>query len=1652
MAEIGNVNEELVLNCSGSLKIRRGNDLIEFFDSYGNPNIKLKNVVKDGQPNYNSVDGIYFDGINAYIKSGNTIKTISQGQGGNAFLPEGTILLYKGVTNPTGWYFYPESTGIDGLIYISNKQYTGRASIELYEKGSITKSATVGDTYNLPFSEIAARYATTQADYNNISGELYFEVTGANGYNNYASLSDNDTKLTFSRFGYTKVIAKVDANSSHTAASYEYILQINKKTYNLQFLNPPQISITSNTWVHLLDYIDKPTLGNNDLLNSIQFYLNGQQVTEYMQFTTVGYNSVQAILPSTNQYEEARSGYLTFMVSDNTNGTTDYNGSDQSFDIFGNNPTPGTIRYMKTLTNTKPSNKSEFTTSVPSAQDAGTYYIWYTINDGDIDGPVVRTISPKIVSNPTIILSQSNYTYDGTAKTPTVIVKDGNHVILASEYTVGYSNNTNIGTATVTVTDVTGGNYVVNGSTTFTISSAPKASITAAPTAKTLTYNETAQDLVNAGTASNGTVYYKVTTSNTKPSDTSGFSSSIPTGTDAGTYYVWYYAKGDTGYDDGDISSSAVTVTIAQEEETIETSASITDDYITEYQSGGNSIDNDNVKVEIVNNSSNTLISGVVFNNLNSEDTWIYNDNGDVTLTLTDDINSGTTVEYNGGTLNNLDGKTPVPSSYPGFSAGNVHMTINADLNQDGFNDTLSGFADNVVQTTYSKGKCYTLTVSNNGITVSVGDNIQSGSYVTSDSKIKVKIKNNTESNLTLTGAIKFKNGNTDIVSTTFNNSSVTINSGSSSTEYEIDFGNNAVTNTPSLTSIELTTSSNETISIALTNATFNMGALYTINYGEVSSNAIFDELLGEFNNVLYGNDTTDNRRIKSNNKANVYNYLHDMFMIADSEYKKNISANDSLFNPELYTEPTNYRKTSSDSGYADGDNETYKTMQAWLMATCLAELVTTTSSQTNIQTELFNKAYSLGKQNIYTTTSVNNEQIVSSNCYGIKQDPMIARYVATMIYAFNHDSKETDINNCRQAFESKYITINSTLFDNYTDNRDLGTLWGYNRGTNIGYFVNGDDIFGTPAGPFENNNTKSGDLFYGGNHTYDKYWYDYNYKMDVAIDAKVREIYNMYDDNGTTTASTFTNQNSNLTPSERKKIKQAIVDASIVPGTQHFMWFGKKIIKFDSVINVNNVTINNRNTNLVLHKFVNCTSSDIPSDSNDVYEYVGPYYLGDVDSNLKNIWYTNSSGVNPVYDYESGDSLQGTMTSHMQFMRRIQNLADRHREFSYDKGYGRMRPLWNTDQGKSRGEIVSVGYSGSDPDVSQASTYNGLAKYYAQALLADSRIGDNGHDSIISDLDNKTFSISDDFPADPANSWPSGHASQTWAPAMYLCQMFGNNSNTWNMRKQIIKQSYRLGSLRSIARFHWNSDILFGRLYATMLLPILNATKTLFTNYNSLKTALIGSSNISAIDDSSYTEGGDTDTQSGFGFNITIDNSNMSEAISLNGEFILYLENPDSEGQDHGWQGAYNGSNTLVFSNSPVTINAGESQTFSVISSYYIADEDEDGVDEVHQTTISEGLDMQNGVPRNMCDGYTLRVSTYQQDSQSGVWDYGHRNNVKIYIAGAHNGDTVIIRDLSSNVTISNGTTLNFEVISTNGGGNGSNPPQSGNVADITS
>ena len=112
----------------------------------------------------------------------------------------------------------------------------------------------------------------------------------------------------------------------------------------------------------------------------------------------------------------------------------------------------------------------------------GTYYDDFSLSGlGNYTGEMKFTwsITPREVT-PTITVADGTYN-GGNPVQPTVTLTDDlGNTIDPKEYDVSYSDNTNAGTATVTVTDKEGGNYVLGtAGTTFTINKAAAPALTA---------------------------------------------------------------------------------------------------------------------------------------------------------------------------------------------------------------------------------------------------------------------------------------------------------------------------------------------------------------------------------------------------------------------------------------------------------------------------------------------------------------------------------------------------------------------------------------------------------------------------------------------------------------------------------------------------------------------------------------------------------------------------------------------------------------------------------------------------------------------------------------------------------------------------------------------------------------------------------------------------------------------------------------------------------------------------------------------------------------------------------------------------------------------------------------------------------------------
>ncbi len=241
-----------------------------------------------------------------------------------------------------------------------------------------------------------------------------------------------------------------------------------------------------------------------------------------------------------------------------------YNGSAQELVNAGSTDW-GTLQYR--------AGSDSWSTSIPTRTRGGSYTVEYkVVGDSNINNVSAQSVNCSINEKPvtaTVTLSQTAYTYNGSACQPTPTVSDGGTVIPSSEYTVTYSNNINAGTGTVTISDNVGGDYNVIGSATFTIN---KANPTyTAPTATSPTYNGSAQNLLNAGSTSDGTIQYS--------SNNSSWSTTMPTGTNANTYTSYWRLVGDSNHND--VASTSISTTIAKANQSAPTATGATTTYST---------------------------------------------------------------------------------------------------------------------------------------------------------------------------------------------------------------------------------------------------------------------------------------------------------------------------------------------------------------------------------------------------------------------------------------------------------------------------------------------------------------------------------------------------------------------------------------------------------------------------------------------------------------------------------------------------------------------------------------------------------------------------------------------------------------------------------------------------------------------------------------------------------------------------------------------------------------------------------------------------------------------------------------------------------------------------------------------------------------
>ena len=183
---------------------------------------------------------------------------------------------------------------------------------------------------------------------------------------------------------------------------------------------------------------------------------------------------------------------------------------------FDENSLLGTDGFRGNLSRVSGENTGEYDIEQNTLSAGGNYTINFT--------GAKFTINPKPLGSDAVRLSVGELDYNGTTVAPEVTVYDGESEVPASEYTVRFSNNVNVGTATVEVLDVNGGNYTVSGEKTYNIKKA-NVTVTALPqTVKQDSAISTGTELAVLTGAASGHYLSSVTLNSTSTSvaDTTG--------------------------------------------------------------------------------------------------------------------------------------------------------------------------------------------------------------------------------------------------------------------------------------------------------------------------------------------------------------------------------------------------------------------------------------------------------------------------------------------------------------------------------------------------------------------------------------------------------------------------------------------------------------------------------------------------------------------------------------------------------------------------------------------------------------------------------------------------------------------------------------------------------------------------------------------------------------------------------------------------------------------------------------------------------------------------------------------------------------------------------------------------------------------------
>uniref|UniRef100_I5AQ28 DUF5648 domain-containing protein n=1 Tax=Eubacterium cellulosolvens (strain ATCC 43171 / JCM 9499 / 6) TaxID=633697 RepID=I5AQ28_EUBC6 len=219
---------------------------------------------------------------------------------------------------------------------------------------------------------------------------------------------------------------------------------------------------------------------------------------------------------------------------------------------------------------------SDATTTAPTA--AGIHKASFTWGEKtasveyQIFVPISQTVTFKVVNG-----SWNEGEGDAATEDKTVTLNgyEGYPLKLTADQIPAVGNKPNDGCKVGSWDVIPSTEIAIIENTTYTYTYVQSAIVRTPPQEKSLTYTGSAQELVTAGIATGGEMKYALGTNATTAPDASAYTTSIPTATEAGTYYVWYKVDPATNYNGVDPACIVVEIEIAKGEAKFEQSEDV---------------------------------------------------------------------------------------------------------------------------------------------------------------------------------------------------------------------------------------------------------------------------------------------------------------------------------------------------------------------------------------------------------------------------------------------------------------------------------------------------------------------------------------------------------------------------------------------------------------------------------------------------------------------------------------------------------------------------------------------------------------------------------------------------------------------------------------------------------------------------------------------------------------------------------------------------------------------------------------------------------------------------------------------------------------------------------------------------------------------